>query len=65
MKTDMSAFSYGSMASIGSLIYVGIVLIVELPKYYKANSKDAKGNIAPVYWDMNLFTGFSMNFFAF
>lgn len=65
MMTDMSAFRYASLASIGSLVYVGIVLISELPKY-SANNKTAGVNkIAPLFLDMNIFTGASMNFFAF
>mmetsp|Transcript_31693 Transcript_31693/g.48529 ORF Transcript_31693/g.48529 Transcript_31693/m.48529 type:complete len:84 (+) Transcript_31693:528-779(+) len=35
MKRDMSAFRYISLASIGSLIFTGIVLLAELPAYYK------------------------------
>jgi len=34
MMRDMSAFRYFSLASIGALIYVGILLLIELPKYY-------------------------------
>lgn len=37
LKKDMSAFRYVSLASIGALLYTGIVLIVELHKYFTAN----------------------------
>lgn len=37
LMTDMSAFRYASLASIGALVYVGIVLLVELPKYFNWN----------------------------
>lgn len=40
MKRDMSAFRYVSLASIGALLYTGIVLIVELPEYYREFSKN-------------------------
>jgi amino acid permease len=63
LKRDMSAFRYISLASLGALFYVGVVLICELPAYYKNFSKDA--NIVAAYFDMNIFTGCSMTFFAY
>ena len=63
--TDMSAFRYASLASIGSLVYVGIVLISELPAYSKSNKTEGVDKIAPLFIDGNIFTGASMNFFAF
>ena len=63
LMKDMSAFRYVSLASIGALAYTGIVLIVELPGYYDYFSKIA--NISPAYWDLNIFTGCSMTFFAY
>ena len=65
LMTDMSAFRYASLASIGALVYVGIVLLVELPKYHKWYWQPAQGHISPFYFDMNLFSGANMNFFAF
>ena len=62
MKRDMSAFKYASLISIGCLSYTGIVLIIEMPKYYGQN-KDQDWNL--VNFDFNLFTGASMTFFAF
>ena len=35
MLKDMSAFRHVSLASIGALLYTGIVLLIELPAYYK------------------------------
>lgn len=35
LKKDMSAFRYVSLASIAALLYTGIVLIYDLPSYYK------------------------------
>jgi amino acid permease len=63
LKKDMSAFRYVSLASIGALLYTGVVLIIELPAYYKHFSTTA--DITPAYFDMNFFTGCSMTFFAF
>ena len=34
MKRDMSAFRYVSLASIGALLYTGVVLLIELPEFY-------------------------------
>ena len=67
LKRDMSAFRYVSLASIGALFYTGIVLIAELPAYYKEfkpkSSNDSE--IVAAYWDLNIFTGASMTFFAY
>ena len=65
MMTDMSAFRYASLGSIGSLVYVGIVLIAELPKFSSSNKPTGVNKIAPLFLDMNLFSGAAMNFFAF
>ena len=37
LMTDMSAFRYVSLLSLGALLYTAIVLIVEAPGYYKDN----------------------------
>jgi len=63
LKKDMSAFRYISIASIVALIYTGIVLLAELPAYYKEFKPTA--DIKPIYVDLNLFTGCSMTFFAY
>ena len=60
---DMSAFRYISLASIVSLFYMGVVLIVELPAYYRHFRPGAK--MSPAYWDLNIFSSFSMCFFAY
>jgi amino acid permease len=65
LKKDMSAFRYVSLASIGALFYTGVVLIYELPSFYKYFSIAADTEIVPAYWDMNFFTGCSMTFFAY
>lgn len=41
LMTDMSAFRYASLGSIGALVYVGVVLLVELPKYFAWNWDNA------------------------
>lgn len=63
LMKDMSAFRYVSLASIGALAYTGIVLIVELPDYY--NYFSSRSSIKAAYWDLNIFTGCSMTFFAY
>ena len=63
MKRDMSAFRYVSLMSIAALLYTAIVLIVELPGFYKDNVDTAE--YSPAYFDFNIFTGCSMTFFAF
>ena len=63
IKRDMSAFRYISLASLGALLYTGIVLLAELPAYYAEFS--TKSEIVPAYIDMNIFTGCSMTFFAY
>lgn len=60
---DMSAFRHVSLASIGALLYTGIVLIIELPSYYDQFSVGAQNE--PAYWDLNIFKGCSMTFFAY
>ena len=62
-KRDMSAFKYVSIISIMALVYTAIVLIIEIPEYWKANYPTAK--ISPFYIDLNVFQGMSMTFFAF
>ena len=63
LKKDMSAFRYVSLASIGALLYTGILLLVELPSYYEHFSQTA--DIRPAYWDWNVFPGCSITFFAY
>lgn len=65
LKRDMSAFRYVSLASIGALFYTGIVLIAELPAYYKEFKTKPGTEVVAAYWDLNIFTGASMTFFAY
>lgn len=65
LKRDMSAFRYVSLASIAALLYTGIVLLVELPKYFRTFVNDPKTDIRFGFFDLDMFTGFSMTFFAF
>lgn len=63
LKRNMDAFKYISMASIMSLVYTAVVLIIEAPEYWRANIGTAK--ISPFYIDLNIFQGMSMTFYAF
>jgi len=59
----MGAFKYVSIVSIMALVYTAIVLIIEIPEYWKANFPTA--DISPLFIDLNIFQGMSMTFFAF
>lgn len=63
LKRDMSAFRYVSLASIGALLFTAIVLIVELPTFFSANRE--KSDVQFGFYDLDMFTGMSMTFFAF
>lgn len=65
LKKDMSAFRYVSLASIGALLYTGVVLIVEVPKYFRANKQKEGVDIQFAFFDLDIFTGCAMTFFAF
>ena len=65
IKRDMSAFRYVSLASIGALLYTGVVLLIELPTYYNANKDKPDYEVQWAYFDFDMFTGCSMTFFAF
>jgi amino acid permease len=59
----MSGFRYISFASIFALFYTGIVLLVELPGYIDQNYATAV--VTPAYFDLNIFQGASLTFFAY
>jgi amino acid permease len=59
----MSALRFVNLASLGALVYVGIVLISELKSYFSEFS--GKYERVAAFIDLNLFTGCSMTFFAY
>ena len=64
----MSAFRYVSLCSIGALLYTGVVLIIEFHSFndFNKNKENNKKFISePFYFDLDMFTGCSMTFFAF
>ena len=63
LKRDMSDFRYVSLASIGALLYTGVVLLLEVPEYYQ-HFKPTK-SLPIAYFDLNIFTGSAMTFFAY
>lgn len=65
LKRDMSAFRYASVISILCLIYTAVVLIVEMPEYISYHKEKKDVEVEPIYWNLDLFTGASMCFFAF
>ena len=61
----MSAFRYVSLCSIGALLYTGVVLIIEFPSFNEHYKSDPGYKSKPFYFDLDMFTGCSMTFFAF
>jgi hypothetical protein len=49
----MGAFKYVSIISIMALVYTAIVLIIEIPEYWRANFPTA--DISPFFIDLNIF----------
>lgn len=66
---DMSGFRYVSMISMASLIYMGLVLIVEMPFYadFYLNNKDPKIKQHIVYFSFGwqFFTSAATTFFSY
>ena len=65
MKRDQSAFRYISMFSIVALFYTAVVLIIELPAYYKHAISLPGATIPAYYIDLNLFSGCAMTFYSY
>lgn len=63
MIKDMSGFRYISLASIVALVYTGIVLLIELPDYAKANYSSERCNAFII--DMGIFKSAAITFFAY
>lgn len=60
---DMSSLRYAGLGSLLALIYTAIVLIIDLPEYYRHFKETA--DVKPFYIDFNIFTGFSMVFYSY
>lgn len=65
LKRDMSAFRYVSMASIGAVFYTAIVIIYFIPDKYNANIKKPDYEVKWAYFDLDMFTGFSIFLYKF
>ena len=63
LQKDMSSLRYAGVASVAALSYTLIVLVVEMPWYYKENESSAI--IHMVKLDANFLSGLSITFFAF
>ena len=63
LKTEMHAFRYVSIISIIALVYTAIVMLYEVPWYFNHYYESA--DISPAYFDLNMFTGCSITFFAY
>jgi len=65
---DMSGFRYVSMISMASLVYMGLVLIVEMPfyaQYYLTPNKPYTREIEWAIFDWNFFTSAATTFFSY
>ena len=63
MKRDISSLTFASLASMGALLYTLLVLLGEVTFYFEENKSSA---IIHMYvFDLNIFTSFSLVFFAF
>lgn len=60
---DMSSFQYAGVVTILALFYTLIVMIAEMPSYYKENVNSSEQLVA--YLDLNIFTCASMTIFAY
>ena len=60
---DMSSLRYAGLASVAALTYTLVVLVVELPWYYKENESTA--TIHMIKLDGNFLSGLAITFFAF
>ena len=65
LKRDMSSLAFMGMVSVAALFYVLIVMIAEIPFYWKLY-KDAPQTVIYAFkLDMNVLTSFSIVVFAF
>lgn len=63
MKRDISSLTFASLASMGALLYTLLVLLGEVTFYFQENKSTAI--IYAYVFDLNIFTSFSLVFFAF
>jgi len=59
----MSWLRYISLLSIASIVYIFLVMLVELPAYWKEYYSEENMDYALINW--NFFVGASITFFAF
>ena len=68
---DLSAVRYGGLFTVIALVYIGLVMAVECPGYYKENIDKPSVNGSPAteikwaYLDWNIFTTCAVTFFAY
>ena len=65
MKRDMSSLAFMGIVSVAALFYVLIVMLVELPFYYKIYSEMDNIESHAFKLDMNVLTSCSIVFFAY
>lgn len=60
---DMSKLKNVSILSLVAIIYITVMFVVEMPRFYNYYKDIAFAH--PVYWDWNLFPGFAMICFSY
>ena len=65
LKKDMSDLAIMGIVSVGALLYTLLVLVIEMPFYWK-EYRHAKQTVMHAFkFDMNILTSFSLVFFAY
>ena len=65
VQRDMSSLRYAGVASVGALTYTLLVLVVEVPWYYKENKDKPETVVHMFKIDWNILSSMSIVFFAF
>jgi len=65
MKKDMSAFAYFGIASVIALVYVALLMVIEMPFYYKESMTRPTTKVIAYQFDYNIFTACAITFFAY
>ena len=65
LKRDMSSLAFAGVMSVGALLYTLIVLVIETPFYYQEYDDKPDTRIEAFIIDWNIFTSFSLVFFAY
>jgi len=61
----MSSLAFAGVLSVLALFYTLLVMVIETPFYYKENIDKPETVVHAFIFDMNIFTSFSLVFFAY